>query len=134
MVGWWQIYLYKDYTVLEHLMKCDKVKENDYITISKTNFQNRCSEWILEAGRNWIYMLALSLTGFMIWSYLTFKKSIYSCAVSSLLHKLLSSCGVWASHCGGFSCCRTWALVHMGFSSSDMWAQELQLQGSRAQA
>ena len=23
---------------------------------------------------------------------------------------LLSSCGVWVSHCGGFSCCRAWAL------------------------
>ena len=23
---------------------------------------------------------------------------------------LLSSCGVWASHCVGFSCCRAWAL------------------------
>ena len=29
-------------------------------------------------------------------------------AVSSLLG-LLSSCGVWASHCGGFSCCGAWA-------------------------
>ena len=37
---------------------------------------------------------------------------------------LLSSCGAWASHCGGFSCCEAWALglwesvvaVH-GFSS-----------------
>ena len=24
--------------------------------------------------------------------------------------RLLSSCRVWASHCGGFSCCRTWLL------------------------
>ena len=24
--------------------------------------------------------------------------------------KLLSGCGAWASHCGGFLCCRAWAL------------------------
>ena len=28
------------------------------------------------------------------------------------MHRLLSSCGVWASHCGGFSCCRAWALEY----------------------
>ena len=27
---------------------------------------------------------------------------------------LLPSCGVWASHCGGFSCCRASALGHVG--------------------
>ena len=27
---------------------------------------------------------------------------------------LLSSCGAWASHCGGFSCCRASALGHTG--------------------
>ena len=30
---------------------------------------------------------------------------------------LLSSCGVWASHSGGFSCCRTPVLGHTGFSN-----------------
>ena len=30
---------------------------------------------------------------------------------------LISTCSVWASHCGGFSCCRAWALGHVGFSS-----------------
>ena len=24
---------------------------------------------------------------------------------------MISSCGAWASHCGGFFCCRAWALV-----------------------
>ena len=28
---------------------------------------------------------------------------------------LLSSCGMWASHCSGFSCCRAWA-------PEDVWA------------
>ena len=23
---------------------------------------------------------------------------------------MISSCGAWASHCGGFFCCRAWAL------------------------
>ena len=30
---------------------------------------------------------------------------------------LLSSCGAWASHCGGFSCCRAPALGCMDFSN-----------------
>ena len=31
--------------------------------------------------------------------------------------KLLSSCGVWASHCGGFSCCRAQTPRCAGYSS-----------------
>ena len=27
---------------------------------------------------------------------------------------LLSNCGTWTSHCGGFSCCRAWALGRVG--------------------
>ena len=51
---------------------------------------------------------------------------IFGCASSSLLHKLfsscsdlglLSSCGVQASRCSGFSCCGTWALWLVDFSS-----------------
>ena len=34
-----------------------------------------------------------------------------------------SSCGMQASHCGGFSCCRAQALGHVGFSNCDTWAQ-----------
>ena len=52
---------------------------------------------------------------------------MFGCAGSLLLHRpfsscsrqrqgLLSSCCVWASHCGGFSCCEVWALGHVGFS------------------
>ena len=37
---------------------------------------------------------------------------------------LLSSYGVEASHCSGFSCCRAWALGLMGFSSCNAWALE----------
>ena len=45
---------------------------------------------------------------------LFYLKIIFGCAESSLLHRLssscgeqglLSSCGAWVSHCGGFSCC-----------------------------
>ena len=51
---------------------------------------------------------------------------IFGCVGSSLLPRLfcscrewglLSSCGPWASHCGGFSCCVAWALGLTGFSS-----------------
>ena len=30
---------------------------------------------------------------------------------------LTSSCGVWASHCSGFSCCGAWALGHVGIGN-----------------
>ena len=46
---------------------------------------------------------------------------------------LLSSCGVRASHCSGFSCCRARALGHTGFSCCDLQALEHRL-GSCAQA
>ena len=48
---------------------------------------------------------------------------IFGCAGSSLLCGLFShcgeqglpsSCGVWGSHCGGFSCCGAWSLGHTG--------------------
>ena len=39
-------------------------------------------------------------------------------------HGLLSSCGVWASHWGGFSCCRTQALGCSCFNSCGSQALE----------
>ena len=45
---------------------------------------------------------------------------IYDCAGSSLP---LSSCGVWASLCGGFSCCGAQALVCADFCSCGTWAK-----------
>ena len=56
---------------------------------------------------------------------------IFGCAGSSLGHAdFLSSCGVQASHCGGFSCCGAQALgawasvvVAHGLSSCGTWAQ-----------
>ena len=46
---------------------------------------------------------------------------------------LLSRCGSWASHWGGFSCSRAWAPGHVGFSGFSMWARKSWLLGSRAQ-
>ena len=43
--------------------------------------------------------------------------------------RLLSSCGVQAFHCGGFSCRRTWALGCLGFSSCCAQAQQLWCMG-----
>ena len=63
------------------------------------------------------------------------------CAGSWLLHRLFSSggesgplpsCGVWASHCGGFSCCRAWALGPSGFRSCTARSQYLWFLGSSA--
>ena len=61
---------------------------------------------------------------------------IFGCAGSLLLlglfsryekRGLLSSCGVRASHCSGFSCCRAQALGHAGFHSCSPWAPEHRL-------
>ena len=41
--------------------------------------------------------------------------------------RLLSSCSVRASHCGGFSCCGARALGRVGFSSCGSWALEHRL-------
>ena len=41
--------------------------------------------------------------------------------------ELLSSCGAWACHYGGFSCCRAWALGPVGFISCIPWALEHRL-------
>ena len=57
--------------------------------------------------------------------------SIHGCTGSSPLHTgFLSSCGMWASPCGGLSYCGAWALEHVGFSSCSIWAQELWRMGS----
>ena len=37
---------------------------------------------------------------------------------------LLSSCGAWTSHCGGFLCCRANVLECADFSSCSRWALE----------
>ena len=54
-----------------------------------------------------------------IFILLTYFKFRFGCAGSSLLFWILSSCGVLASHCGGFSPCRAGALG----SSWDTWAR-----------
>ena len=46
----------------------------------------------------------------------------------------LSSYGTWALEHRNFSSCGTRALGHAGFSSCGAWAQQLWLEGSRAQA
>ena len=48
--------------------------------------------------------------------------------------RLLSSCGAWASHCGGFSCCGARALGLAGFSNCGSWALEHRLNSCRAPA
>ena len=55
----------------------------------------------------------LSVWGFFFSIFIYF----YGCAWSLLLLQLLSSCDVWASHCGEFSCWGAQAPGHVGFSS-----------------
>ena len=75
-------------------------------------------------------------------------KFIFGCVGSSLLRaaKLQRAgatlrCGVWASHCGGFSCCRAQApgtrasvVVAGGLSSCGSWALERRLSSCGARA
>ena len=70
--------------------------------------------------------------------FLKFYCFIFGCAGSLLLpwlfsscgrQGLLSSCNVWAFHCGGFSCCRapSRGSRHVRFSSCSSWAPEHRL-------
>ena len=45
-------------------------------------------------------------------------------AFSAVVSGGYSSCGVWASHCGGFPCWIPWALWHVGFSNCGTQALE----------
>ena len=59
------------------------------------------------------------------------------CAFLSLVAvswELLSSCGVWASHCHDFSSFRALALGHMGLISCSSWALEHRLNSCGPQA
>ena len=89
------------------------------------------------------YHFMLALKQSVIASIVFFlKKHIYFFLAALVLHccawtyssynelGLISSCGVWASHCSGFSCCRAQALgewssgvvAHgLSYSRRDMW-------------
>ena len=89
---------------------------------------------------NYIYIFKIYL----------FNLFIFGCVGSLLLHVgflqlrragATLRCGVWASHCGGFSCCEARALgaqasvvVAHGFSSCGLWALERKLSSCGAWA
>ena len=94
-----------------------------------------------------LYMPSFLYYFLLCLSWDIFKKYIYlfifGCAGSSLLGGLfsscgkqgsLSSCGVWAFHCSGFSCCAAQSPGCVGFSSCGCWAPELRLESCGAQA
>ena len=60
------------------------------------------------------------------WVFICYTQASFSCEEWDLL----SSCGAWASHCGGFSCCRAWTLGHTGFSSSQDLEHRLSTSGA----
>ena len=62
------------------------------------------------------------------------KIHVPSPVLSSLLHRLFSSCSAWVSHCGGFSWCGVQALGCMGFDSCGSWALKNRLSSCREQA
>ena len=64
--------------------------------------------------------------GFLKNFFLIMYLFIFVCAESSLLYmRAFSSCGAWASHCGGFSCFRAWTLGRSSFGSCGFWASLL---------
>ena len=65
----------------------------------------------------------------LCWVFSAVKAFLSGCGEQGLL----SRCGSWASHWGGFSCSRAWAPGHVGFSGFSMWARKSWLLGSRAQ-
>ena len=87
------------------------------------------------------FMLALKQSVIASIVFFFFLKHIYFFLAALVLHCcawtyssyelwLISSCGVWASHCSGFSCCRAQALgewssgvvAHgLSYSRRDMW-------------
>ena len=88
-------------------------------------------------------LFSISKSGYFIFfTNLFIYLFIFGCVGSSLLWAgflqlrragATLSCGVCASHCGGFSL-RSTGSRHMGFSSCGTQAQQLWLAGSRAQA
>ena len=83
-----------------------------------------------EAWRAAVQGVTRSRTWLSDWTELNFIYSfIFGCAGSLLLHGLfslqglLSSCGVLASHCSGFTHCRAGALGCSDFSTWGTWAQ-----------
>ena len=65
---------------------------------------------------NFIYLFLAVLSSLLL-------RLFFSCGEQ----KLLSSCGVQASHWGIFSCCRAWALGCEGFSGCASWALEYRI-------
>ena len=84
--------------------------------------------WVVHAVAHSVFLIALYIYFWLYWVFV---------AVWDFLQLqragLLSTCGVWASHCSDFSS-GTWALGHGGFRSCSTCAQQLWLLGSRAQA
>ena len=72
------------------------------------------------------------LSKFCLYIYLFLAElGLRCCTGFSLLggeSRLLSSCGVKASHCGGFSSCAAWAVECMGFSSCRLMGRKAQSQ------
>ena len=108
------------------------------------SFQARLLEWVAIAFSMWVLItqpgieahpLALGAWSLSQWAtrevpvscYFKINSIYLALAVRGLLAarvflylwraRLLFSCTVWASHCGGFFCCGAWALGPAGFSS-----------------
>ena len=88
----------------------------------------------IHSVRPFSHAMTLSFFPFLMFIYSFYFLSVlglHCCAGFSLLggeSRLLSSCGVKASHCGGFSCCAAWAVECMGFSSCWLIGRKAQSQ------
>ena len=85
------------------------------ISVLSRTSGNECSGFFVFAFLNYfIYLFSFGWAGTLL-----LRRLFSSCSKQGLL----SSCGVQASHCSGFSHCGTWALGPSGFSSCHTWAQ-----------
>ena len=81
---------------------------------------------ILKSSQDFLWEIWPNLWLFLKKIFLIMYLFIFVCAESSLLYVwAFSSCGAWASHCGGFSCFRAWTLGRSSFGSCGFWASLL---------
>ena len=77
---------------------------------------------ILIAHSFFLLQSSITLYGFTIIYFFIILFIYFGCAGSSLLPRLLFSCGAQVSHCGAFPCCRGWDPGYSGFRGCGIWA------------
>ena len=88
--------------------------------ISFINF-SLCSSILLLSSRSILKVFFTFKYIYLVLAVLGLHCSVRAFSICGIW-RLLSSSGVYTSHCSGFFCCRTGALGHVGFNSCGLWA------------